>query len=189
MVNNCLSRPKVVVIAQSNAKKKEETFIGVMQILGAAVATEAVSKRDPERNKLEYVEMKVGSGVVLTMVDSGATHKFMSEDSARRIGLKFVPVQAQMEVVNSPPDSMISVIEKVDVTLGEWTRKVDFTVVRIDDYDVVLGMDFMKQFEAMVFPHMKKLYIYDGREDVRISVPTVGVTMAKCKLTSMNMEN
>jgi len=47
-----------------------------------------------ERNKLEYVEMKVGCDAVLTMVDSGATHNFMSEDTARRIGLKFVLVQA-----------------------------------------------------------------------------------------------
>ena len=82
MVNNSTSRQKVVVIAQSNVKKKEETFVGVMQILGAAVAMEAVSRRDPERNKLEYVEMKVGSGVVLTMVDSGETHNFMGEDTA-----------------------------------------------------------------------------------------------------------
>ena len=92
MVKNCPSRPKVAAIAQSNAKKKEETFVGVMQILGAVVAMEVVSQRDPERNKLEYVKMKFGSGIVLTMVDSGETPKFMREDTARRIGLKFVPV-------------------------------------------------------------------------------------------------
>eukprot|EP00253_Pinus_taeda_P024246 PITA_24246 len=63
-------------------------------ILGAAAATEAVSRRDSERNNLEYVRMKVGGTNVLTMVDSGATHNFMSEDVARRIGLKFVSVKA-----------------------------------------------------------------------------------------------
>lgn len=84
---------------------------------------------------------------------------------------------------------MISVVERVDVTLGECTRKVDFTVVRIDDYEAVSGMEFMKQFEAMVVPHMKKLYIYNGREDVPIGVPTVRVTKAECKLTTMNMED
>lgn len=47
-----------------------------MQILGVAVAVEAVSRRDPERNELEYVEMKVGSVDVLTMVDIGATHNY-----------------------------------------------------------------------------------------------------------------
>ena len=90
--------------------------------------------------------MKIGSANVLTMVDSGATHNFMSEDIARSIGIKFVPVKAQIKTVNSPPDSMIGVAEKVDTTLGDWTEKVDFTIVRIDDYEVVQGMEFCLQY-------------------------------------------
>ena len=169
--------------------KKEETSIGVMQILGALVAMEEVSRRDPERNILEYVEMKVGSVDVLTMVDSGATHNLLSEDIARRIGLKFVSVQAQMKTVNSPPNSVIGVNEKVNVTLGEWIGKVNFTVVKIDDYEARLGIEFMKEFVAMIVPHMRKLYIYDRREDVPIGVPTVRVTKAKHKLTVMSMKD
>ena len=115
-----------------------------MQILGASAATEVISRRDPERNRLEYVQMKVGGADVLTMADSGVSHNFMSEDTARRIGLKFVPVKAQMKTVNSPPMGILGIAEKVDTTLGEWTGKVDFTIVRIDDYEAVLGMEFMK---------------------------------------------
>ena len=126
--------------------------------------------------------MKVGGADVLTMVDSGASHNFMSEDTARRIGLKFVPVKAQMKTVNSPPMGILGIAEKVDTTLGEWTGKVDFTIVRIDDYEAVLGMEFMKQFEAMVVPHLRKLFIYDGWDDVPIGVPTIGVTKPDCKL-------
>ena len=133
--------------------------------------------------------MKVGSDVVLTMVDSGASHNFMGEDTARRIGLKFVPAKAQMKTVNSPPMGILSIAKKVDTTLGEWTRKVDFIIVRIDDYEAVLGMEFMKQFEAMIVPHLRKLFIYDGREDVPIGVPTIGVTKPDHKLGGMQMED
>jgi len=59
----------------------------------------------------------------------------------------------------------------------------------IDDYEVVLGMEFMKQFEVMVVAHMKKLYIYDGQVDVPIGVLTMRVTKTECKLRRMNMEN
>lgn len=41
----------------------------------------------------------------------------------------------------------------------------------------------------MVVPHMEKLYIYDGREDVPIDIPTVEVTKVECKLIEMIMEN
>ena len=88
--------------------------------------------------------MKVGGADILTMVDSGASHNFMGEDTARRIRLKFVPVKAQMKTVNSPPMGILGIAEQVDTTLGEWTGKVDFTIVRIDDYEAVLGMEFMK---------------------------------------------
>jgi hypothetical protein len=82
-----------------------------------------------------------------------------------------------------------NIAEKVDTILGEWSGKVDFTIVRIDDYEAVLGMEFMKQFEAMVVPHLRKLFIYDGREDVPIGVPTVGVTKPDHKLGGMQMED
>eukprot|EP00253_Pinus_taeda_P021800 PITA_21800 len=186
-VKNCPSKPKVAAIAQSNAKN-EEASVGMMQILGGAT-TEVISRRDPKRNKLEYVRIKVGDADILPKVDSGASHNFMGEDTARRIGLKFVPIKAQIKTMNSPLDEVLGVAEKVDTTLGEWTGKVDFTIVRIYDYEAVLGMEFMKQFDAMIVPHLKKLYIYDGREDVPIGVPTIGVTRSDCKLAVMQMED
>ena len=54
MVKNCPSKPKVAAMAQSN-EKNDDASVGMMQILGASTTTEEVSKRDPERNKLEYV--------------------------------------------------------------------------------------------------------------------------------------
>lgn len=163
--------------------------MGMMQILGAPAATEVVSWRDPKRNSLEYVQMKIGGVDILTMVDSGATHNFMSEDTMRRIVLKFVSVKAQMKTMNSPPECILGVAKRVDTTLGEWIGKVDFTIVWIDDYETVLRIEFLKQFDAMIVPHLKKLYIYDGREDVPIGVPTIGVTNLDCKLAMMRMED
>eukprot|EP00253_Pinus_taeda_P010563 PITA_10563 len=90
VVKNCPSKPKVAVVAQSD--EDDNASVGMMQILGASATTEVTSRRDPERNRLEYVQMKVGEAEVITMVDSRASHNFMSEDTARRLGLKFVPV-------------------------------------------------------------------------------------------------
>lgn len=92
-VKNYPSKSKVVVVAQSDDEGNDAS-VGMMHILSAFATTEAVSMRDLERNKLEYVRMKVGGTNVLTMADSGASHNFMSEDTARRIGLKFVPARA-----------------------------------------------------------------------------------------------
>ena len=53
-MKNCPSKPKVATIAQSRAKN-EGASMGTMQILGASATTEVVSRRDPERNRLEYL--------------------------------------------------------------------------------------------------------------------------------------
>jgi len=41
----------------------------------------------------------------------------------------------------------------------------------------------------MIVTHLKRLYIYDGKEDVPIGVPTTGVTKPDCKLAVMQMED
>jgi len=102
MVKNCPSRPKVATIAQFDAKN-EGASVGMMQILSAFAITEVISWRDRERNRLEYVRMNIGGADILTMLDSGASHNFMGEDTTRRIGLKFVPEKAQMKTINSHP--------------------------------------------------------------------------------------
>ena len=53
----------------------------------------------------------------------------MGEDTTGRIGLKFVSAKAQMKTVNSPPIEILGIAERVETTLGEWTGKVDFTIV------------------------------------------------------------
>jgi len=133
--------------------------------------------------------MKVGKGTLLSIMDNGETHNFIREEAAKKFGLKFVPTQDLLKVVNSPPDKVISIVENVEVRIGEWSRKIDFTVVQMDDYKEVLGIEFMKQYEVVMVPHMKKLYIYDGREDEPLRVPVVVVMTGGCKLTRMNMED
>eukprot|EP00253_Pinus_taeda_P019796 PITA_19796 len=90
VVKNCPSKPKVAAAAQSD--EDDNASVGMMQILCASATMEVTSRRDQERNRLEYVQIEVGEAEVITMVDSGASHNFMTEDTARRLGLKFVPV-------------------------------------------------------------------------------------------------
>jgi len=52
---------------------------------------EATSKHDPEMRKLNFVKMDVVGSPVMAMLDSGASHNFMKDDVASRLGLRFVP--------------------------------------------------------------------------------------------------
>lgn len=56
------------------------------------------------------------------------------------------------------------------------------------DYEALLGMEFMKKYEAMIILHLKKQYIYNGREYVPLSVPTMASMMGEHKITTMSVE-
>ncbi|KAL0408358.1 UNVERIFIED_CONTAM: hypothetical protein Sradi_1770200 [Sesamum radiatum] len=50
----------------------------------------------------------------------------------------------------------------VDLKVGLWTGKCNLRVVPLDDFDVILGMDFMLLAHAMVMPYLSGLFIVDA---------------------------
>ncbi|MCY6524835.1 retropepsin-like aspartic protease, partial [Actinobacillus pleuropneumoniae] len=67
-------------------------------------------------------------------------HNFIKEEFVRKVGLKFSPTQGRLKEVNSPLDKVIGIVENVDLSIGEWSRKIEFMIVRMDDYETILGM-------------------------------------------------
>ena len=91
----------------------------MLQILGDETIMKDIQKCDSERNKLEYVEIKVGQGTLLTMMENSATHNFKREEATRKFGLNFIPTQSCLKVVKYPPTQVIGVAEHMEVKIGE----------------------------------------------------------------------
>ncbi|XP_022755158.1 uncharacterized protein LOC111303285 [Durio zibethinus] len=64
------------------------------------------------------------------------------------------------DAVNSPAFAISGSSKGVITKLGQWERKVDFTVSPIDDFDVVLGLDFMMLAQGLEQNHRKKQISY-----------------------------
>jgi len=79
----------------------------------------------------------------MAMLDSRPSHNFIKGDVARRLGLKFVPTRPSFKVVNSEEGRVLGIGEDVPVKIGSWKEKVDFTIIKMDDYEAVLGIEFM----------------------------------------------
>ena len=48
------------------------------------------------------------------------------------------------------------------LTLGTWSGKLDFSIVPMDDFKMVLGIEFFDQFHAFPLPATNSLSILDG---------------------------
>ena len=100
---------------------------------------------------LMYVEIWVNHKAAKnTIVDSKATHNFMTETEAKRLNILWHRDVGKMKAVNLAAVPVLGVAKRTPIKLGTWTGQTNFVIVKMDDFDIVLGMDFL--LEHIVIP-------------------------------------
>lgn len=149
--------------------EQHEEQCGSLQLINSLKA-----KVVPQANKskgLMYVEAKINNKPTLALVDSGATNNFITEDEARRLGLKVVQGGGVMKAVNSPTTPLAGIVQGANIQLGTWSGKVNFSVARMDDFKLVLGLDFMRKVNAIPMPSFDTMCILE--RGASCMVPTI----------------
>ncbi|GJR53277.1 putative nucleotidyltransferase, ribonuclease H [Tanacetum coccineum] len=113
-----------------------------IRILNAIKAKTEVSK--VVGKGLQYVESTINIVKFHALVDSGATHNFVADNKAKRIGINTI------------------VAKDVQVMIGEWEGTIDLSVVLMDDFKVVLGLEFLNKIRAFPMPFANSFCILDG---------------------------
>ncbi|KAA0035830.1 uncharacterized protein E6C27_scaffold403G001300 [Cucumis melo var. makuwa] len=106
------------------------------------------------------------------MVDSSATHNFITEAEARRLRLRWEKDLGRMKAVNSVALPIVGLVKQTMIKFGGWKCHVDFVVVKMDDFDVVLGIEFLLEHQVIPMPSTKCLVITGSfpivvQEDIR----------------------
>ena len=86
------------------------------------------------------------------MVDIGATHNFICKGKARKLDLKLEKDPGYMKVVNSKAFTTIRVVKQVLVKLDSWQGRIKFIIAWIDNFDAVLGMEFLLAYHIILVP-------------------------------------
>ncbi|KAA0053381.1 uncharacterized protein E6C27_scaffold428G00410 [Cucumis melo var. makuwa] len=94
-----------------------------------------------------------------TMIDSGATHNFITEAEARRLRLRWEKDSGRMKAANSVALPIVRLVKRTTIKLRGWKGPVDFVVVKMDDFNVVLGMEFLLEHQVIPMPSAKCLVI------------------------------
>ncbi|KAK0593409.1 hypothetical protein LWI29_036238 [Acer saccharum] len=131
---------------------------------------------------LMFVKATIRGKQVRAMLDTGATHNFISVDEAKRLGLRITNDEGAIKAANSPVKLIDGTAKGVTVHLGPWSGKLDFSVVPLDDYQMVLGMAFFQQANAFPQPAANTLSILDG--DKAYTVPAERLTTSEFKTLS-----
>ena len=93
------------------------------------------------------------------LVDSEATHSFISREFIERVGIEIRPTEFSMVVSLPTGDSLIAnrVYRGSKVTIASHEFEADLIVVDIHDFDIILGMNWLAKHRATVNCYRKEV--------------------------------
>ncbi|GMQ12089.1 hypothetical protein CsSME_00054546 [Camellia sinensis var. sinensis] len=139
---------------------EEQGHMGCLQLLNALKAN-PVPANNKDRS-LMYVNANINGKATQVMVDTGASHNFIKDEEAKRLGLKVDKGQGWLKTVNAEAKPLNGIARGVELHLGTWQGKVDFSVAQMDDFNIVLGMEFLRQFNVVPLPRYNSMCILEG---------------------------
>ncbi|XP_068657943.1 uncharacterized protein [Aristolochia californica] len=149
-----------------------EPRMGSLTLLNAAVRSKeekvALLPVRPSRELL-FITLKLAGHTIKAMVDTGTTHNFLSEEEARRLRIRGEKDGSKMKAVNSAACEVQGIAKNVPVVIGKWVGFLNFTIVGMDDFKVILGMEFFTVCRAFVMPHVGVVGIMDEQSPCTVS--------------------
>ncbi|KAJ7947141.1 Retrotransposon protein, putative, Ty3-gypsy subclass [Quillaja saponaria] len=125
--------------------QRQRPRMGALRFIGALKKHAESSKKSGDKGLMFVKGHLGGKPATSVMLDTGATHNFVSEAEAKKLGLKLEKDSGRMKAVNSKSLPTAGQAKQVSVKLGTWEGRVDFVVAKIDDFDGVL-----KEYEGVM---------------------------------------
>ncbi|GAV90278.1 gag-asp_proteas domain-containing protein [Cephalotus follicularis] len=158
--------------------------MGSIQFLNTVKAKVHVPKNVSEGTM--SVETNIEGRTIKALVDTGATNNFISEYMANRLCLKAYRGSGYIKTVNSKAKPLIGIAKDVGMKIGQWDGLVSLSIIPLDDYDLVLGMEFMDQVKAIPIPHANSLCILE--EGKTCMVPCTRSNKGTKTLSAMQLD-
>ena len=120
----------------------------------------ALSERGNSKG-LSYVQVEINGNGAEAMLDTSATHNFVDESMVQWLGLKVSKCSSKIKAVNSEAKPVSRIAFDVN---GEWTGNVNFLIMKLDDFDVIMGDEFFVVAKAVLLPFISVMLIFDEKQ-------------------------
>lgn len=124
-------------LARNNMNSME-----VVEVTPSAIPEWEIEYVRPMRganNGLMYVDLIVNGKPIRDVVDTGASHNYVSEAEARRLGLTLVPSKGRAKAINSAAQPVVGVAKGIMVKAGSFSTRISLTAVKMKEYDLMIA--------------------------------------------------
>ncbi|KAL0434747.1 UNVERIFIED_CONTAM: hypothetical protein Sradi_0182600 [Sesamum radiatum] len=125
--------------------------------LTASHPDEETQPRNPRKNGLIFVDVKIHGKPIRAMVDIGATHNYLASAESRETWLVLEKGVGRVNAINSAAQPIAGVAKSVLIKVGPFEGKTNLSVVVMDDFKLILGLDFLRDTRTAVLPHVDSL--------------------------------
>ena len=80
------------------------------------------------------------------------------------MGLKLVNDDSRIRVMNIKAQRIQGIAKDVLLQVGEWKGKCNLLCVPLDDFNMILGIDFFLKFKAALIPHLGGLIFLEEKQ-------------------------
>ena len=159
---DCPKREKLSAFVTADDKastnSNSPSRVNLLQLLNT------ISGENHPQKTLMHVQVLLNGIRVKAMVDNGATHNFVATSEASRLDLKLVDDDSRIKAVNSKAQRIQGIAKDVLLQVSEWKGKINLLCVPLDDFNLILGIDFFLKSKAALIPHLGGLMILEEKQ-------------------------
>ncbi|KAK3020048.1 hypothetical protein RJ639_003361 [Escallonia herrerae] len=142
-------------------------------------------KGDVPGKGLMYVDIKVNGTAIRAMVDTGATHNYISSTEVERLGLTLEKGCGRVKAINSAAQPVAGIARYVLIKIGPYEGRTNFSVVIIDDFKLILGLEFLRDTKTTVMPCTNSLAMLGSKPCV---IPTISLRVGERSISSLQLK-
>ncbi|XP_028060664.1 protein DNA-DAMAGE INDUCIBLE 1-like [Camellia sinensis] len=118
-------------------------------------------EKDGSRSKkgLMFVDVKLNGKPLRALIDTGATHNFVAGTEVEGLGLSLEKDDSHIKAVNSAAQPIYGVTKSIHLKVSTQEGRVDFTAVPMDDFQAILGLDFLRSTKTAVMPYSNSMCV------------------------------
>jgi hypothetical protein len=126
----------------------------------------------PEGEPVMMGTFLVANYPTIILFDSGASHTFISKNFLEK---HYIPCTESREgfIIHSPGGRIFTkeVVFHIPVTLAEWEFPTNMIVLKGQDIDVILGMNWLAQHKARINTDLRTIRLSPDHEEIQLSIP------------------